>query len=319
MLSRIAESLFWIGRYIERAEDTARILQVQLRLFVEEPTVPPHTACTNLLALMGVPAATYDPLLDPADPRTTHEALVTLLGYDRRQSSSIAYCWDQARENARRAREVIPSSVWEVINTTWQALPRATPHAIRSQHSYLDWARERSALFYGLARGSMVRDEGWQFLQLGRSIEQADMTARLVTSTTFAHGAMPWPAVLRGCDAHDAFLRTYRGWRASAQAMEFLVQETAFPRSVMHGLTRAVDALAAVAGDTYGVGRPGEPRYELGRLAQELAYKPADDLLDDLAGQMTRVQRTCQHVTAAITQRYFAAATEVAWTTEEAR
>lgn len=318
MLSRIAESLFWIGRYVERAEDTARILQVQLRLFVEEPTVPMHTACTNLLTLMGVPAGSYDLRGDADDERTPHETLVQLLAYDRRRPSSIAHCWEQARDNARRAREVIPSPVWELVNTTWQALPRVTPHAIRSQHSYLDWARERSALFYGLARGSMLRDEGWQFLQLGRSIEQADMTSRLVTATTFAEGAVPWPAVLRGCDAHDAFLRTYRGWRASAQAMEFLVQDGAYPRSVMHGLTRAMDALGAVSEDTKGVGRPGDARYELGRTTEELAYLPVDELLEDLAEQMTLVQRTCEQVTLRLSQDFFAGAAAQAWTTEEA-
>lgn len=317
MLSRIAESLFWIGRHVERAEDTARLLQVQLRLFVEDPSVPSHTACSNLLTLLGVPAATYEPLLASGGPRAGHEALVGLLAYDRHQPSSIAFSWEQTRDNARRAREVIPSGVWEVVNTTWQALPRVTPRAIRSQHGYLDWARERSALFFGLARGSMVRDEGWQFLQLGRSLEQADMTARLVTATTFAHGAIPWAAALRGCDAHDAFLRTYRGWHATSQAIEFLVQDASFPRSVMHGLTRALDALEAVSEPAPGVGLPGEARYELGRLTQELAYLPADELLDDLAGRMAEVQRTCQRVTTAISQHFFAAATEQAWTTEE--
>ncbi|SDB80510.1 Uncharacterized conserved protein, Alpha-E superfamily [Raineyella antarctica] len=319
MLSRIAESMFWIGRYVERAEDTARILQVQLRLFVEEPVVPTATACTNLLTLMGVPAGSYD--LDGAEQggRSAHETLVDLLAYDRSQPSSIAYCWAQSRDNARRAREVIPSTVWELVNTTWQALPRVTPHAVRSQHSYLDWARERSALFYGLARGSMVRDEGWQFLQLGRSLEQADMTARLVTATTLAEGAVPLPAALRGCDAHDAFLRTHRGWRASTQAMEFLVRDGSFPRSVMHGLTRALDALNAVSEPTRGVGRPGEARYELGRMTQELAYMPVDELHADLAGQMARVQRTCAEVTAKISQDFFAGATAQSWTTEEAR
>ena len=318
MLSRIAESLFWIGRYLERAESTARIVQVQMRLFVEEPAVPSSTACTNILALMGVPSGSYDLYGDSDSPRTPHETMVDLLAYDRRRPSSIAYCWEQARDNARRAREVIPSTVWELVNTTWQALPRVLPHAIRSQHSYLDWARERSALFYGLARGSMMRDEGWQFLQLGRSLEQADMTARLVTATTFAQGAVPWQAVLRGCDAHDAFLRTYRGWRASTQATEFLVQEAAFPRSVMHGLTRALDALTAVTEDPRGVGRPGESRYELGRTTQELAYLPVDELLADLAGQMARVQRTCTEVTATISRDFFATAATQAWTTEEA-
>ncbi len=316
MLSRIAESLFWIGRYVERAEHTARILEVQLRHFVEEPTVPTALACANMLTLMGVPPATYEPLLDPDDPQGDHRALMRTLAYDREQPTSIAYCWVQARDNARRAREVIPSSVWEVVNTTWQALP--TGYAdVMHQHGYLSWAREQATLFYGTARELMMRDEGWQFLQLGRSLEQADMTARLLTSTTFAQGAVPWASVLRGCDAHDAFLRTNRGWREHWLAAQFLIQEHDFPRSLLHGLSRAAGALEAVSPDAHGVGRPGEARYELGRLTQSLAYTPPDELLDDLAGLMAEVQRTCQQVTTAITQQFFATAEEQAWSTEE--
>ena len=112
ILSRIAESMFWIGRYVERAEDTARLLQTHLRLLVEDSSTEIQ-ASANLLALMSVEGV--------EDP--THADLLRLLAYDRREPSSIFSCWAAARDNARRAREVIPLDLWECINTTWHQLP----------------------------------------------------------------------------------------------------------------------------------------------------------------------------------------------------
>ena len=112
MLSRIAESMFWIGRYVERAEDTARLLQTHLRLLVED-TASEADTCRNLLALMSVTHIEHP----------THEDLLRVLGYDAKEPTSIFACWAAARDNARRAREVIPLALWECINTTWHQLP----------------------------------------------------------------------------------------------------------------------------------------------------------------------------------------------------
>ena len=158
MLSRIAESMFWIGRYVERAEDTARLLQTHLRLLVED-SAGEVDACRNLLALMSV-----DHIEQP-----TRADLLRVLGYDLREPTSIYSSWAAARDNARRAREVIPLDLWESINTTWQSLP-STPFGVAQAHTFLNWARERSALFAGIARGIMVRDDGWQFMSMGRSL-----------------------------------------------------------------------------------------------------------------------------------------------------
>ena len=111
-------------------------------------------------------------------------------GYDASEATSIFASWASARDNARRAREVIPLELWECINTTWHQLPQNS-FGVAEAHTYLSWARERSALFTGIARGTMVRDEGWQFLLLGRSLEQIDMTSRMnpaspLTETAFA-------------------------------------------------------------------------------------------------------------------------------------
>ena len=111
MLSRIAESLFWIGRYVERAEDTARLLDVQLQLLVEDPWIDEDTACRSLMAVMGS-------LPDDESGPVTRADVLTRLAVDRQNPSSIAYALQAARENARRAREIVSTELWETLNTT---------------------------------------------------------------------------------------------------------------------------------------------------------------------------------------------------------
>ena len=308
MLSRIAESMFWIGRYVERAEDTSRLLQTHLRLLVED-TSSEVESCRDLLALMSVSHV----------ENPTHEDLLRVLGYDGQEPTSIFSCWAAARENARRAREVIPLSLWECINTTWHQLPSGRFRPARA-HTFLDWARERSALFTGVARGTMVRDDGWEFMSLGRALEQVDMTSRLVASASLTSGHTSWPSVLRGCGGHDAFLRTYRGLHTDREAAQFLILDARFPRSIMHGLATASDALQRLTSTSGQSARQSEfPTRALGQLRARLEYSELGDLVDDLDQEMTWVQEVAAEVTAAVTTNYFAAEDPTAWITEGTR
>ena len=286
MLSRIAESMFWIGRYVERAEDTARLLQTHLRLLVED-TSSEVDSCRNLLALMNA-----DHVEDP-----TLADLLKVLGYDAREPTSIYSAWAAARDNARRAREVIPLDLWESINSTWHQLPRE-PFGVAGAHTFLNWARERSALFTGIARGIMYRDDGWQFMSMGRSLEQVDMTSRMVASASLTAGSTQWPAVLRGCGGHDAFLRTYRGLHSDRGAAEFLISDARFPRSIMHGLVAAADSLRRVASHNMLAARQSElAARALGQLRARLEYAEIDDLLQNLNAEMAEVQAVAARVT----------------------
>jgi uncharacterized alpha-E superfamily protein len=307
ILSRIAESMFWIGRYVERAEDTARLLQTHLRLLVEDSSTEVQ-ASANLLALMSVEGV----------EEPTHEDLLRLLAYDRRESSSIFSCWAAARDNARRAREVIPLDLWECINTTWHQLPSGGFGVARA-NGFLNWARERSALFHGISRGTMVRDDGWQFLSLGRCLEQADMTSRLVASASVSGAGSQWPSVLRGCGGHDAFLRTYRGLHTDAEAAEFLILDDRFPRSVMHGLNAAADCLAKIAAASPGHSDGDAAGRALGQLRARLKYADIDQLVSNLEPEMSVVQDVSAEVTSIVTRLYFAAEDQTAWITEGTR
>jgi uncharacterized alpha-E superfamily protein len=309
VLSRIAESLFWIGRYVERADDTARLLQTHLRLLVEDSSALEVDACRNLLALMSV-----DDIEDP-----THLDLLRVLAYDASQPTSINSCWAAARDNARRAREVIPLDLWECINTTWQQLPRAGA-GVTAAHTDLNWARDRSALFAGISRSIMVRDDGWQFMSMGRSLEQVDMTSRLVASASLAGGGTAWPSVLRGCGGHDAFLRTYPGVHTDREAAQFLILDSRFPRSIMHGLIAAADSLRKVSQhNPVPVGQSSSAERALGQLRAHLEYSEVDDLLDNLDDEMSAVQDVAADVTSTVSRNYFAAADPTAWITEGTR
>jgi uncharacterized alpha-E superfamily protein len=245
--------------------------------------------------------------------------VLRVLGYDPTEPTSIYFSYAEARDNARRAREVIPLDLWECVNTTWHQLPTA-PFGPSGAHVFLNWARERSAMFAGISRGIMVRDDGWQFMSIGRSLEQADMTSRLVPSASLTRGSKQWPAVLRGCGGHDAFLRTYRGLYTDREVAEFLIVDARFPRSIMHGLIAAADSLQRVAQNNPLTARRAEPALRsLGQLRARLQYADLDELLANLNHEMSVVQDVAAEVTLAVSTSYFAAEEPPAWTTEGTR
>jgi uncharacterized alpha-E superfamily protein len=304
VLSRIAESLFWIGRYVERAEDTARILDVQTQMMVEDPTVDVDAACRTLLAVMGA---------DIPEERLTMESAIYRLAFDTDEGTSVTSAIAGARESARRARETLSTDLWEVINSTYRFLPSGRFRAMRTQDAFR-WTRERAAVINGTADATMSRDEGWQFLMLGRTLERADMTARLVATSALTPGASSaWPTTLRACGAYQSFLRTYRGLETDREAAEYLLLDRLFPRSVVFNLTRAEQCLANLEAGGQRVGFQDEAQRLLGRARAELEYRSITDIVDDLPGEMERLQRTCAAASDAVTHRYFSHAVAMSW------
>ena len=205
MLSRIAESMFWIGRYVERAEDTARILDVQTQLLLEDASVDESQTCRDLLSIMGIePEDAADRLGIDITHAVGIEQVLRLLAYDMTSPSSIAAAVGAARESARRAREILSVPLWEVINTTYLSIPSGRFNGLRPPYAF-QWVRERAALINGTADATMTRDEGWHFLMLGRCIERADMTSRLIAATSLSGGSVG------AVGQHPAGVRRLRG------------------------------------------------------------------------------------------------------------
>jgi uncharacterized alpha-E superfamily protein len=302
VLSRIAESMFWIGRYVERAEDTARILDVQTQLILEDSTVDEGATCGALLSIMGIDEV----------PAGADVALVLdVLCYDLSSPTSIASALAAARESARRARETLSVPMWEAINTTYRTIPGGQFHAHRAP-AILRWVRERAALINGTADATTVRDEGWHFLMLGRCVERADMTSRLVATAAITSGAA-WGTSLRACGAYEAFLRTYKGLETERGAAEFLLLDRLFPRSVVFGLSEAERCLERLQSSGTRAGFQNEAQRLLGRTRAELEYRSLSDFVAELPTEMERLQRTCALATDAISRRYFAGAEATEW------
>jgi uncharacterized alpha-E superfamily protein len=326
MLSRIAESLFWIGRYVERAEDTARILDVHLHLLLEDPWVDEDAACRSLLAVMGMPPAATPvgpggrPA--PAAPIGASQVL-DLLGFDGTSSSSVIGALSAARENARGARETVSSEMWECLNVTWHTLPELRRTSERlGMHSFFRWVRERCSVMSGLTDATMSRDEGWLFLVLGRSLERVDMTARLLSMHVRGGGSVPsWLTLLRSCGAWETYVRTYRGGVEDRDAAEFLMLDRLFPRSVFHALSVAESCLdgletASATPATSRTGVADEARRIVGRTRTHLEFRRADELLADLPTELTGLQATCSAVSDAVSRRYFRHTAAVKWAHE---
>lgn len=304
MLSRIAESLFWIGRYIERSDGTARILDVHLQLLLEDPWIEEDTACRALLSVMGSSA--------PDDSTVSREDVLAILAVDRTHPASIAYSLGAARENARRAREIVSTELWECLNTTRARMPRRV--STDKVHEFFGWIRERAALAVGIIESATSRDDAWLFFTLGRSLERADMTARLLATRSLTEASGPsWTTILRSCGAYEAYLRTYRGVPSARNAAEFLLLDRLFPRSVLFSVSRAEDCLRQLEPRTERVGVADQAQRLLGQIRSQLEYRPIADILEDLPRQMDAVQDVTSEASEAIRRRYFPTAAAPIW------
>ena len=308
MLSRIAESLYWIGRFVERAEDTARLLDVHVSMLLEDVGMDEEQMCTDVLTVLG--------LSSPPGIRSTSDLLETVA---YAEDGPIAGALTAARDNARTVREALSSEMWEALNTTRNALSSQRARARRQgPYDFFSFVKMRAALVSGLADSTMARDDGWFFLVLGRSLERIDMTVRTLSVAS----ASPDPhlasvALLRACGAFEAYLRTYRAMIASQQAIEFLLLDRLFPRSVFHALTEAEQALLQLV--PTGVGRTGvadRALLALGRARTRLEFATPDYARSDLHEHLNAVQLAGNEASAVVADRFFDQQVVIAWSVE---
>ncbi|HTP16246.1 MAG TPA: alpha-E domain-containing protein [Streptosporangiaceae bacterium] len=313
LLSRIAETLFWTGRYIERADDTARMVDVYVHRMLEEPRADEDDGCRALLAVLGIKPAQAS--------RLDIGLALEQLAYDVRSPSAIAGAVLAARTGARSVREVISSEMWECLNVT--GLRLAAQHVAAERLGpaiYLRFIRERAALFFGLADSTMSHDDAWRFLVLGRSLERVDMTARLLLARMPATPyELGWPMLLRACGAYESFIRT-RSWIGeSRHVAEFLILDRLFPRSVLHALATAEECLAALDPGPVRAGMGDLARRPIGRMRTRLEYADPQLVPGQLADLLGAIQQTCLEASEAITERYFTCGQPVAWEQEGRR
>ena len=303
LLSRAADSLYWLSRYLERAEHTARLLDVRLDLGLDRRRGDDAWHFERLYAALR--------LQPPADVAELGPAsLVDALMFDTANRDSVLSCVTLARENARQVREEISSDMWEQINALFLRIKQAQRErtALLRPHYLSRAVIEGVHLFEGVTDATMGHGEGWQFLQVGRFIERAGTTAALVdlhVTTGAAAGASPieWLGLLRSCAALEAYCRCYTADLRPRRIVEFLLLNVEFPRSVRFAAARVGSSLRTIAQLT-GRGAGGRTERLAGRLHASLDYGQVDEILDDSHAYLEGITRHAAQIHAAVYQSY---------------
>lgn len=256
MLSRVADSIYWMSRYVERVENVARILDVYYNLHLDLPGVQDEDERWDPLVIITGDEPVFDSIYDaPARKNVVH-----FLAFDARNPNSILSCISAARENARTIREIIPPELWEHLNTFYLMVRKAakTRRAKETPHRFFTQVKLASQLFIGLTVTGMPHGEEWHFCRLGRLLERADKTARILDIKTYlpkrraesmddAIEAIQWGALLRSAGGWEAYRRRH-GKIEPELATRFLILDPDFPRSVLHCLSRVEDSLHWISG-----------------------------------------------------------------------
>ncbi|MCS5485598.1 alpha-E domain-containing protein [Curtobacterium flaccumfaciens pv. beticola] len=293
MLSRLAGSVFRVGTAVERADVVARMLEV----YVVRPDVvaagEDPAVASALRAVLGA----------QGPGRSGRAATIESLALDRHEPASVASAVAVARDDARRAREVVPTELWDCLDVTRSRMPRKV--SVERAHEFLAWVRERSALAVGVVEGDASRDEVWEFFTLGRSLLRCGATARLLASDLVDTAAPhSWATALRACGAVEAFRRG-RDHRATdpASVADFLLRDGHSPRSLAFLAQRADDCLADVAPACVA------DEVEAFRRARAALEHPDPEQPDAWPRTVTaRLAAAVDAVVAALDERVFAAA-----------
>ncbi len=301
MLSRHAEDLYWIGRYIERAEDTARMLDVTYHGLLESPPAEVPAAWRELLEVLYLEEAF------PTDRAISGTDVTELLVLDESNPGSIVAAVGRARQNARGVRDRISTELWEAINTFYLELAGRDLRAELHHQPYAVYRmiKNRCQTLAGVGSESMPRDEGYGFLVLGRMLERAEMTCRLLAVRYARLGRVrelafhQWVAVLKSVSAFEAYLKEHRAALDPIRVLEFLLLSQDFPRSVLFCLRFTEQQLARLEQPSP---RSTVPRL-LGRARAKLEYcdveevlsSGLDQFLDDLQHDIWSVAEAIDH------------------------
>jgi uncharacterized alpha-E superfamily protein len=312
MLSRVADSIYWMSRYIERAENVARVVDVTLNLILDAP----------LDAVQQ-----WQPLIDTTADNVafarrhkaaTKENVVHFLTFDLENPNSILACLRAARENARSVREIISSEMWEQVNEFYLAVSAASldGRSLSSPHGLFTTVKMSSHLFSGVTDATMTHNEGWHFSRLGRHLERADKTSRILDVKYFlllptaqdvgtTYDDIQWAAVLRSASAFEMY-RKRHGRLSPERIVEFLLLDKEFPRAIQWCLLQARSSVHAISGTPAGMFRtPLE--HLLGEVCSTLAYGQADEIVvAGLHQYLDRLQTQLNLVGTGIHDTFFA-------------
>lgn len=310
MLSRVAESLYWMSRYLERAEHTARLVDVNLVLMLDQAQSGADGRWERLFASLTIPL----PEGGADDARTVMESLT----FDRSSRTSIAGALEAARDNARQVRQQISTELWEQLNRLYLGVSRASIETVwnAEPHTFLRAVQDGTHLVQGVADATMPRGEGWHFMQLGRFVERANATAALIDAhrELLDTGENPpgvneyldWLGLLKARSAFEAYCQAYTADLRPDRIAEFLLLDAEFPRSARFSAAEVRSALRAIAQAT-GSRKSEQVERPAGRLQALLAYAHIDEIVAGGAHSFAKdIQSLCAQIHRAIHEAYFA-------------
>ncbi|MGB8698773.1 MAG: alpha-E domain-containing protein [Thermosynechococcaceae cyanobacterium] len=284
MLSRVADSIYWLNRYIERAENVARFLDVNLTLLLDMPNIQqqwePLVVTTGDL-----------PFFKEHYGATTSESVTQFLVFDREYPNSILSCLHSARENARSVREVISSEMWQQVNAFYLMVSEASRDlSLPDLTDLLTEIKQSSHLFAGVMDATMSHNEGWNFGQMGRFLERTDKTSRILdvkyymllpstddVGTTIDE--LGWIALLRSASAYEMYRKRSMQHRITpAGVAEFLILDPEFPRSIRFCLFQLERSLHQITGTPFGMWRNPVER-TIGRVRSDLEYVTITEII----------------------------------------
>ena len=320
MLARHAEDMFWAGRYLERAEDTARMVRATLLSTVAEPSAQAIDHMQNLISTLRleVPTPTEDvqtmaehltsspPMLrSEAGLGIDVQAAATRLVASPSLAGSVVFCIGRTRENFRSLRDQIPSELWEQINQFYLYL-RQNDFAVSMEHDpfqTLDFIRVSCQTLNGVFETSMARGEAYRFLILGQNLERALMTCRLIQSRYPAMGGSSYDEMaltLRSVGALEAYQRFHQSSPLAADVARFLLTNDSFPRSVLYCLRLSETQVEALAPNV----KP-PPLRRLGQLRSGLEYTDFGDLAANLPTHLSRLESQVREVANLVGNHFF--------------
>ncbi len=305
MLSRVANSIYWMSRYLERAENVARFVDVNLNLSLDLPAEfgAQWAPLVNITGDHELFAQRYE--------HPTRENVMHFLTFDRENPNSILSCVRYARENARSVREIISSEMWEQANRFYLLVKDAAANksVFENPHNFYSAVKMASHLFDGITEATMSHGEAWHFLQMGELLERADKTSRILDvkyyillPDTLSVGAaidnIQWAALLKSASALEMYRKHFKQISPS-KVVDFMILNREFPRSVHSCLDRTALSLHAITGSPLDA-FSNKAEQRLGRLLSEMNYTQIDEIisrglhefLDELQTRLNQVDDT---------------------------
>ena len=325
MLSRVAENLYWISRYVERAENVARLLDVGFHLELDAATVTrqagelgPTESVVTILACRKSFDATH-PTGAEVSVEAQRDAVLRFLTFDRHHEHSILTMLAHARENARATQETLSGEAWSQVNRLYLYLRsrRARRRFATSPARFYEGVKHACVLFTGLVDGTLPRNEVYHFLQVGRYLERVNQISRILNIKM--HGlreggpvAEPpmrivhWSSLLWSCSAYESYLRDHHDRIDPEGVVRYLVLDPHFPRSLRFCVARCRESLREIAGRGDDDGYSSEAERQLGRLDSELRYiDVAEIFAQGLSPFLHGVQDACHRVGEELHHAYF--------------